>query len=116
MRPDTLALSEDINSIDNQQQGNSLDDEQNRKKARVESPIATNSSNGEPLSELEVKNEATKMIDGSSHKKPKWTPPVGMERRSVLVARPLAEMKGHTAFLTFAVRPSNEIIAVIGGE
>lgn len=53
----------------------------------------------------------------------RWVPPSNLPRRSISVARPIAEMKGHTAFLTFAVRPSlvapivdNNFVSVLGDE
>ena len=36
----------------------------------------------------------------------KWIKPSDLPSRLMKVARPVGEMKGHTAFLTFAVRPS----------
>ncbi len=36
----------------------------------------------------------------------KWIPPIDLSQRNISVARAISEMKGHTAFLTFAVRPS----------
>lgn len=61
----------------------------------------------EPLSEEGVGAAEEEAKEGAGKRAwNKWAAPVDLPSRSLLVARPLSEMKGHTAFLTFAVRPS----------
>ena len=69
--------------------------EQSKKKRKIDS-----TEDGEGDEEGAEKNGAGK------NKNIKWVLPTDLPTRSMNVARPMSEMKGHTAFLTFAVRSS----------
>lgn len=77
---------------------NSNHAEQSTKKRKIES---TESGEGEDTEQNET----------GKNKNIKWVLPTDLPTRSMNVARPMSEMKGHTAFLTFAVRSARAAAA-----
>lgn len=85
-------------------------DERDCKKRRIDASDSdpANSDSGAANSDSGAGNGAEMTLSNSEKNSiwNKWVAPADLPSRPLLVARPLSEMKGHTAFLTFAVRPS----------
>jgi hypothetical protein len=79
--------------------------DQDRKKRKRDDDSDGVSNNGDEKDEV-FANEDEMAIDSAQIRRKharKYNP--DLQTRTISVARPVAEMKGHTAFLTFAVAP-----------